>query len=107
MDRASIREDPIVGTYIVSVAGKRFSVPEGQISALRDRLTEAARSGGTFVAFDFRGQTVDVLVTPGLPVVIERLADPEADDSPELAAAGASLAESVAVATYEFDDWGI
>ncbi len=57
--------------------------------------------------FNVRGETVEVMVTPGLPVFVERLPDPEMDDSHDLAAAGASLAESVVPPTDDFDEWGI
>lgn len=93
--------------YLVSLAGRRFSVSDAEIAAVRERLTDAVRSGGGFVTFTVRGQTVEVLVTPGVPVVVERVPDPEMDDSRELAAAGASRAESVVPTVDEFDDWGI
>jgi hypothetical protein len=92
-------------SYIVSVAGRRFSVGENEIARLREELSEAARSGGAFVSFDYRGATVDVMVSPGVPVFIEQVPEPE----PELhlAAAGAVTAESLVAAMDEFDDWGI
>lgn len=98
-----------VGTYIVSVAGRRFSASDDRIARVRDQLRDAARSGGAFVTFDVRGGSIEVLVTPGLPVFIERIPDPEpeSESSPELAAAGASSAETVATPMDEFDDWGI
>lgn len=91
--------------YVVSVAERRFIATDDQIQGLRERLSEAAQSGGSFVSFGVRGAMVEVLVTPGLPVFIEPISEPEPES--ELAAAGASTPESLAPAVDEFDDWGI
>lgn len=105
-EELELEEIPDLGWYIVSVAGRRFSVPDEDIALLRSRLADAARSGGAFVGFDVGKQAVEVLVSPGVPIFIERIADPEQDDTSEVAA-GASLAQAVVAATDDFDEWGI
>lgn len=91
--------------HIITIAGRRFVVGDGDIEQVRGRLLEAVRNGGEFVVMRTGDGAVDALVSPGLPVFIERRDEPDTD--PEPAAAGAATAESIAMPADEFDDWGI
>ncbi|MDN4596810.1 hypothetical protein [Leifsonia virtsii] len=86
--------------HIITIAGRRFVVGDGDIEQVRGRLLEAVRNGGEFVEMG----AVDALVSPGLPVFIERRDEPDSDPEP---AAGAATAEAIAMPADEFDDWGI
>lgn len=89
--------------HIITIAGRRFVVGDDDMEQLRDHLIEAVRAGGRFVQLPSGDGQVDALVSPGLPVFIERRDDPH----PEPAAAGAATAEAIAMPADEFDDWGI
>ncbi|RDV44960.1 hypothetical protein DOE76_09480 [Leifsonia sp. ku-ls] len=89
--------------HIITISGRRFVVGDDAIEQLRDRLVDAVRRGGDFVVMDSGAGRVDALVSPGLPVFVERQDEP----APEPAAAGAATAEAVASPVDEFDDWGI
>lgn len=58
-----------VSTYVVSVGGRRFTVPADQIRKLRDQLSAACSAAQIF---DAGGTIVRGLVSPKLSVTIER-----------------------------------
>lgn len=89
--------------HIITIAGRRFVVGADDIEQVKGRLIEAVRNGGEFVVMRAGGGSVDVLVSPGLPVFVERRDEPD----PEPAGAGAATAEAIAMPADEFDDWGI
>lgn len=91
--------------HIITIAGRRFVVGDDDIEQVRHRLLEAVRNGGEFVVMRTGDGAVDALVSPGLPVFIERRDEPDTDLEP--AAAGAATAEAIAMPADEFDDWGI
>jgi len=94
-----------VSRHIITIAGRRFVVGDDDIEEVRGRLIEAMRTGGEFVVMRTGDGAVDALVSPGLPVFIERRDEPVSE--PEPAAAGAATAEAIAMPVDEFDDWGI
>lgn len=84
----------------VSVANRRFASVEDD-RELKRKTVEALRSGGDFVAIATYQGTVEVLVSPGVFFVIERVED-RADTQ-----AGTAGLETVAPSIDDFDDWGI
>ncbi|NUU06213.1 hypothetical protein [Leifsonia sp. C5G2] len=91
--------------HIITIAGRRFVVGDDDIEEVRGRLIEAVRSGGEFVVMRTGDGAMEALVSPGLPVFIERRDEPGTDHEP--AAAGAAMAEAITMPADEFDDWGI
>lgn len=87
--------------HIITIAGRRFVVDDDGVVEIRRRLIDAMRNGGDFVGLRNGAGDVDVLVSPGMPVFVERL------EEPEIAVAGAATVEAVAMPVDEFDEWGI
>lgn len=59
-------------TVVQTGAEAHVLATDQDVLALKDRLADAARSGGAFVALTLAGgRVLDVLVTPGLYVAVE------------------------------------
>lgn len=91
--------------YVVEVVGRRFFMDERSVSYVREQVVRAVRVGGEFVTFGSGESRRDVLISPGLPVVIQRRSEPIG--TPEEEGAGASTMEPFIAPADQFDDWGI
>lgn len=87
--------------HFITIASRRFVVGDDDLAEIRQQLLGAVRSGGDFVAMPGSGREIETLVSPGLPIFIEK------QEEPELTGAGAATAESLVMPVDEFDDWGI
>ena len=91
--------------YLVEVVGRRFLVNGDEIDGVRQLLVAAAKAGGEFVTLGSGDSRREVLITPGLPVTIQRRDEDMgvfADDP-----TGASTMGALVTADDQFDEWGI
>jgi hypothetical protein len=91
--------------YLVEVGGRRFRIAGAAMDDVRERMVRAVRAAGGFITLGSGDGSRDVLISPGLPVTIQRRSDPAG--VPQGEAAGASIMPSIVAPGDQFDDGGI